>query len=275
MTTTAKAMIFAAGLGTRLQPLTLCKPKALAEIDGIPLIEYAIKKLIYFGFNKIAINVHHFPEQILDFLKSKNNFNIEIFISYENDKLLDTGGGLKKVTDFFSDKKPFLVYNVDILTDLNLLTLYNEHIESGALATLAVRNRKTLRYFLFDQNNFLCGWKNMATNEIKIQSKSITKLRPFAFSGIQVLNYDIFNLINKYEGAFSITNCYVELCSNYKIMAYNHDKTFWMDIGTIEHLHEANEILSKNNFLRILSKRKSKFYKKQSNEKSKNLILFI
>ncbi len=249
MAKTAKAMIFAAGLGTRLQPLTLYKPKALAQINGIPLIEYAIKNLINYGFNEIVINVHHFPEQIIDFLISNKNFYADIIISDESEKLLDTGGGLKKVSDFFNDKKPFLVYNVDVLTDLNLLSLYNSHIQSGALATLAVRNRKTSRYFLFDQNNFLCGWKNMATNEIKIQPKNISKLRPLAFSGIQVANYDIFNLMNKYEGAFSITNCYIEFCSNYKIMAYNHDSTFWMDLGTIEHVNEANEILLKNNFL--------------------------
>lgn len=249
MAQTAKAMILAAGIGTRLQPLTLCKPKALAEINGITLIEYAIKNLIHFGFNEIVVNVHHFPEQIIDFLISKNNFNADILISDESTQLLDTGGGLKKVVDFFDDKKPFLVYNVDILTDVNLLSLYNFHLESGVLATLAVRNRKTSRYFLFDQNNLLCGWKNMATNEIRIQTKSISKLRPLAFSGIQILNYDIFNLMNKYDGAFSITNLYIELCSNYKIMAYNHDNSFWMDIGTIERLNEANEILSKNNFL--------------------------
>jgi len=249
MATTGKAMILAAGLGTRLQPFTFTKPKALAQIDGITLLEYAIRHLKHYGFNKIIINVHHFADQVIEFLKSKNNFDIYISISDESNKLLNTGGGLKNASYFFDDKKSFLVYNVDILTDINLRTFYDTHIKSGALATLVVRNRKTSRYFLFDQNNCLCGWKNMDTNEIKIQSRVYTKLRPLAFSGIQAINPKLFDIMSKYDGAFSITNLYIQICSSYKIIAFNHDKSFWMDLGTVEHLNQANELLSKFNFL--------------------------
>jgi NDP-sugar pyrophosphorylase family protein len=244
-----KAMIFAAGLGTRLHPITLTKPKALAEIDGITLLEYAIRNLKHYGFTQIIVNVHHFADQVIEFLKANNNFGIEISISDERNKLLDTGGGLKNASHFFDDNKPFLVYNVDVLTDLNLRKLYNNHIESGALATLAVRNRKTSRYFLFDQNDSLCGWKNMATNEIKIKCTSISKLRPFAFSGIQVVNHDLFEMMTSYEECFSITDVYLNLCSSYKIKAFNHDISFWMDLGTVEHMAQADELLSKYNFL--------------------------
>ncbi|MBI5540973.1 MAG: nucleotidyltransferase family protein [Bacteroidia bacterium] len=249
MAGTGKAMIFAAGLGTRLQPLTLLKPKALAEIDGVTLLEYAIRNLMNNGFDHIVVNVHHFANQVVDFLKSKNNFDINISISDESNKLLDTGGGLKNASDFFDDNRPFLVYNVDVLTDLNLRELYASHQKSNVLATLAVRNRKTSRYFLFDQNDSLCGWKNMATNEIKIKCTSISKLRPFAFSGIQVINHDIFNMMSAYDDCFSITDVYLNLCASYKIKAYNHDKSFWMDLGTVEHIKEADELLSKYNFL--------------------------
>lgn len=249
MASTGKAMIFAAGMGTRLQPLTLLKPKALAEIDGITLLEYAIRNLKSYGFDEIIINVHHFADQVIEFLKSKNNFGIKISISDERNKLLDTGGGLKNASCFFDDNKPFLVYNVDVLTDLNLRGLYVSHLKSNALATLAVRNRKTSRYFLFDQNDSLCGWKNMATNEIKIKCTSISKLRPFAFSGIQVINHDLFNMMSAYNDCFSITDVYLNFCASYKIKAYNHDKSFWMDLGTVEHINQADELLSKYNFL--------------------------
>lgn len=249
MAKTAKAMILAAGLGTRLKPLTFSKPKALAEIDGIPLLEYAIRHLIQHGFDEIIINIHHFGDQILDFLKKKDNFNIQITISDERDQLLNTGGGLKKASYFFDDKKPFLLYNVDILSDIDLKLLYDTHIHSNALATLAVRSRKTSRYFLFDQNSCLCGWKNMSTNEIRITSRSVSKLQPFAFSGIQVINYEFIEMMSTHEGPFSITDIYIELCANYKIMAYNHDKTFWQDMGTVESINTAQELLSKDNFL--------------------------
>jgi len=245
----AKAMILAAGLGTRLKPFTLTKPKALVEVNNIPLIDYAFNILIKNGFNEIVINVHHFSEQITEYLQSKKNIKADIIISDESKLLLDTGGGLKNAEKYFNDKKPFVLYNVDVITNLDLRFLYLNHLKNGALATLAVRNRKTSRYFLFNQNNFLCGWKNMATNEIKIQTSNVSKLRPMAFSGIQIINYDMFDLMNKYKAPFSITNCYIDLCLNYNIYGFNHDSTFWMDLGKPEQITEANKILTDNNSL--------------------------
>jgi len=145
-----KAMIFAAGKGTRLQPLTNDIPKALVKVNNITLLEIIINKLKHFGFNDIIINVHHFAEQIKDFLNKNNNFGIKITISDESSLLLETGGGLKKAAWFFDDNKPFLIHNVDILSDINLSELYDFHIQSQSLATLAVMHRITSRYFLFD-----------------------------------------------------------------------------------------------------------------------------
>ena len=143
-----KALIFAAGLGTRLKPLTDKIPKALIPIGGKPLLEHVILKLKASGFNEIIVNVHHFPDQIIDFLKSKNNFDIRIEVSDERNLLLDTGGGIKNTAWFFDDGKPFLVHNVDILSNVDLNDLYNEHIHSDSLATLVVSKRDTFRYLL-------------------------------------------------------------------------------------------------------------------------------
>lgn len=249
MQKTAKAMILAAGKGTRLWPLSITTPKALAKVCGVSLLEYSIRHLIKHGFSDIIINVHHFAEQIKAFLEENKNFGADITVSDESDMLLNTGGGLKKASYFFNDGKPFIMYNVDIITDLDLRLLYLSHINSGALVTLAVRGRKTSRYFLFDQNNQLCGWKNMATNEIRIATKSISRLYPFAFSGIQVISPSLLEMLKNYEDVFPITDAYIKLCQSYKIIAYNHDKSFWYDLGTMEKLHEAEEILKGNNLL--------------------------
>ena len=145
-------MIFAAGLGTRLKPFTDFKPKALAEVNGTTLLEHAIVKLLNCGIRDIVINVHHFPDQIISFLKSKNNFNANLSISDESDELLDTGGGLLKALPFLGFHEPILAYNVDILSDIDLEALIENHHQSGAAATLAVRKRETSRYLLFDKN---------------------------------------------------------------------------------------------------------------------------
>lgn len=238
-----KAMIFAAGLGTRLKPLTNSKPKALVEINGIPLLQIVISNLKKHGFNDIIINVHHFAGQIKEFLRENNNFNVNINISDESEKLLNTGGGLKKARHFFDDK-PFLVHNVDIISDLNLKDLYNYHLSKNAIATLAVRNRKTSRYFLFDKNMALCGWKNFKTNETKLTKTPASKLYSLAFSGIQVINPEIFSLIQQ-EGAFSITDVYINLANSHYIAAYIHDDTLWMDMGKPENIAEAEKIFNK------------------------------
>lgn len=237
-----KAMIFAAGLGTRLRPLTDTRPKALVAINGIPLLEIVITRLRVYGFHEIIINVHHMAEHILYFLEKKNNFGLDISISDEREMLLDTGGGLKKAAWFFDRHAPFLVHNVDILSNINLHDLYNAHIQTHALATLAVTRRNSTRCLLFNQENNLCGWENRQTHEIKITKITESGLIPFAFSGIHVISPAIFALMPKQE-VFSIIDVYLHAAATEKITAFHHDHTFWLDLGKKENLPHAAEIL--------------------------------
>ena len=240
-----KAMIFTAGLGTRLRPLTNDRPKALIEINGVPMLQLLIERIKSFGFNDIILNVHHFADQVINFLKKKKNFGINISISDETKLLLDTGGGLKKVAWFFNDNKPFLLYNVDILTDLNLKLLYNIHCQSDALATLTVANRDSSRYLLFDKDYCLCGWKNVETKETKIIKNKKTDLILLAFSGIHVINPEIFKLIKR-KGVFSIITAYLDLAKNYKIKAFIDNDSLWMDLGKKDNIIEAEKLFMIN-----------------------------
>lgn len=187
-----QAIIFAAGLGTRLQNETSDKPKALVDVGGQPLLQRAIEKLKSENVEEIVVNVHHFADLIIRFIKSKD-WGIPIHISDEREKLLETGGGLKKAAHFFSGNSPILIYNVDILSNLNLQNLKKEHLQSGAIATLVVRNRQTQRYFKFDADKNLVGWLNKKTGETKISKpenfKNATKM---AFSGIHMVQPKIF-----------------------------------------------------------------------------------
>ncbi|MDX1666055.1 MAG: sugar phosphate nucleotidyltransferase, partial [Saprospiraceae bacterium] len=178
-----KAMIFAAGLGTRLRPFTANTPKALIRVEGMPLLEIIIRRLKFFGFNQLVINVHHFADQIEKFLSEKNNFGLEIYISDERDLLLDTGGGLKKAMPLF-ESGSFLVCNTDVITNMDLAAFLDRHRRSGALATLAVRDRKSSRYLLFDEKYRLCGWRNEKTAEERL-CRTGTRRYKYAFSGIQ------------------------------------------------------------------------------------------
>jgi len=238
-----KAMIYAAGLGTRLRPLTDNKPKALVEINGVTLLEHTINKLKAAGFDEIIVNVHHFAELVKNFLTQKNNFGIRIEISDESEQLLDTGGGLKKASWFFDDGKAFLVHNVDVVSDIDLKKFHESFSQTGALASLAVRNRATSRYFLFDDDLNLCGWKNTETGEIKTVKGEAGNLSPLAFSGIQMISPGIFSLINE-SGKFSITGLYLRLAEENTIKAYRHDDGFWIDVGKPESLTEAAKMIS-------------------------------
>ncbi len=209
------------------------------EINGKTLLETTVSKLKSHGFNEIIVNVHHFADKIIDFLKLNNNFGINIAISDERDLLLDTGGGLKKASWFFDDNKPFLVYNVDILSDIDLNKLYQAHVGSNVLATLAVRERKGSRYFLFDKNHILCGWKNTATGETIILKNKEKDLTPLGFSGIHVVSPEILSMITE-QGVFSIKDVYLRLAKKHNIKAYKHDG-FWMDLGKKENLTEAEK----------------------------------
>jgi MurNAc alpha-1-phosphate uridylyltransferase len=228
-----KAMILAAGIGIRLHPLTDTIPKALIKIGDTPLLEFAIKKLIHYGFKDIIINIHHFPDMIINFLEKNRNFGASISISDERDMLLDTGGALKKAASFFSGNDPFLLYNCDIITDLNLLTLYNHHLASNVMCTLAVRDRETSRYFIFDNDNALCGWWNKTTGEKKSVRWSDSEFKAMAFSGIQIISPTALNLFPD-KKVFSLVEFYLLIAQTYKIEGYDHTETRWADVGRSE-----------------------------------------
>jgi NDP-sugar pyrophosphorylase family protein len=230
-----KAMIFAAGLGTRLRPITNDRPKAMAEIHNTTLLEITIRRLIRFGYRDIIINVHHFADLVTEFLECKKHFGINIQISDERDQLLDTGGGLKNAAWFFDDNEPFLVHNVDTITDVNLADYYNYHKKNKALATLLVRHRPGSRFFLFDQDKKLCGWENVLTKEKIISAKSKTPLEQIAFSCLHYIDPEIFKLISE-EGCFSIIDVYLRLAKDHAIYGYVDDMSYWLDVGTPEKL---------------------------------------
>jgi NDP-sugar pyrophosphorylase family protein len=224
-------MIFAAGLGTRLHPLTANKPKALVEYQGKTLLEHALLKVIEAGIQHIVINVHHFGEQIIDFV-NQHHFDAKIYISDEREKLLDTAGGLKFAEPYFKNCDQILLYNVDIISNIDLKTMINI---VPSLATLAVRFRYTTRYFLFEEPKLrLCGWKNTKTNE-KTICYEVKNPVSLAFSGIHIVNKKIFGFIPKNE-KISFTSLYLELAKNYLIEGYLHDDNTWMDMGKIEDL---------------------------------------
>ncbi|MEO1263687.1 MAG: nucleotidyltransferase family protein, partial [Bacteroidota bacterium] len=239
-----KSMLFAAGLGTRLRPLTNDRPKAMVQVKGKPLLQWAIEKLIASGCEEMIINVHHYAEMIIDFLRVKNNFGIDIEISDETEKILETGGGLKKAQHFFRGDAPFIICNVDILSNIDLIKFYEHHLATNALATLAIRNRSTSRYLLFDPKNRLVGWKNEKSGEIKshlrhdqINDPSIKKL---AFSGMHVLSPQIFEFMSN-EDKFSIIDVYLRAMKNNLIAGYPHDQDFWLDVGKPESLKIAEQ----------------------------------
>ena len=179
-------MIFAAGLGTRLRPLTDNMPKALVPVAGKTMLERVILKLKDAGFHDITINIHHFGSQIIDFLRANQNFGVDIHISDERGELLDTGGGIKKARPLLESNEPFLIHNADILTDLDLNAFYHHHLESDADATLLTNHRKTSRYLLMNQDNRLCGWTNLSTGEVLPKNSIIPAIiiscRPLAAS---------------------------------------------------------------------------------------------
>jgi N-acetyl-alpha-D-muramate 1-phosphate uridylyltransferase len=235
-----KAMIMAAGKGTRLGKITESVPKVLVEINGKTVIERAVEKCRNNGFDDIIINVHHFPEMVMAEAEKLNRLGYRITISDESDALLDTGGGLYKARHFF-DESPFLVYNADILTDLDLGSLYNYHLRKRGLATLAVRNRSGNRYFLTDNEGKLAGWRNKATGEEILTGSPSNKLHEIAFSGIHIIEPAIFRYMT--EGTYSMTSLYLKVASIQNIFTYRRDEGYWFDIGTPENLAKARETI--------------------------------
>ena len=236
-------MIFAAGLGTRLKPLTDHMPKALVPVAGKPMLEHVILKLIASGFDEIVINVHHFAEQIIDFLKEKNNFGIKIWISDETEELLDTGGGIKKASSLLNE--PFLVHNADILSNVDLKALYDFHIASENDATLLVSPRKTVRYLLFNQTNRLCGWINKDTLQTKPEGfiYQPEEQKEYAFGGIHIISPSLFKYMEGWTGKFSIMDFYLQTCQKARLGGYAKEDLQLIDIGKPDTLAKAEEFL--------------------------------
>jgi len=236
-------MIFAAGLGTRMKPLTENRPKALIEISGKTLLERTIAYLKGYGISDVTVNVHHFAGQIKDFLQQHHDFDIAVHLSDESSQLLDTGGGILKAASFLRGHEPIVIINTDILTNLNLNELDRCHRESGALASLVVRQRQTSRYLLFDRKNQLSGWKNASSGEIRIsRPESISETVPMAFSGIHLIQPELLSLIHE-SGKFSIIDLYLRLSATEKILAFKDAESIWMDLGKYEEINEAEEMI--------------------------------
>jgi len=225
-----RAMILAAGMGTRLMPLTESKPKALVEYRGKTLLEIILRRLIHHGFRDVVINVHHFPDQIISFIGSKRNFGINISISDETDELLDTGGGIKKASPLF-EGDPVLIHNVDVYTDLNLEDLYNFHNDYENLASLAVKERVTTRPFLMNDKGILCGWENKITGEKRIV-RGESNLQQIAYSGIAMLSPGFIDILPE-KGCFSLTPEILNIAGNHEIHLFPHSGA-WKDMGKPE-----------------------------------------
>ena len=238
-----KAMIFAAGLGTRLKPFTDHMPKALVPVGGTPMLEHVILKLKSAGVNEIVINVHHFAQQIIDFLKTKENFGIKIWISDETEELLDTGGGIKKAAPHFDE--PFMVHNADILSNVDLKVMYDYHVTSGNDATVLVSPRKTIRYLLFDKENQLQGWVNKDTLQTKpegfVYQPEVQK--EYAFGGIHIISPSLFEYMEGWTGKFSIIDFYLQTCHKAKIGGYVKDGLQLIDIGKLDTLAKAEDFI--------------------------------
>ncbi len=233
-------MIFAAGLGTRLLDETANKPKAMVKIGGKTLLQHAIEKVITCNVSEIIINVHHFAEQIIRFV-SEHDFGIPIQISDESGQLLETGGGLKKAQAFLINSSPILIYNVDVLSNIDLNVVIAEHNQSKALATLVVRNRKTSRYLKFNSGKQLVGWGNNKTGETKIsRTDGFDDATKMAFSGIHIIEPEIFDFMPD-KDRFSIIDLYLELAKTKTIKGYFDDSDLWMDVGKPEQLEEARK----------------------------------
>jgi NDP-sugar pyrophosphorylase family protein len=243
---TLKALLFAAGLGTRLKEHTQNKPKALVCLAGKPLLQHAIEHLKHFGISDLTINVFHFAEQVIFFVEENNSFGINIHISDERDQLLDTGGGLKKAGAFLKGNEPILIYNVDVISNLDLNLLLKYHQEQKSLATLVVRPRETSRYLMFDQNLQLAGWKNFSSGEARIsRPETFADARPLAFSGIHIIQPELLDLISE-EGKFPIMDLYLRLAKTQPIKAFVDTSGIWMDLGKPDQL-QAAEMFFRNN----------------------------
>ena len=235
-----KAMVLAAGLGTRLRPLTDDRPKALVEVGGRTLLEIVLTRLRSFGVSEAIVNVHHFADKIAYYLAANQNFGMRVELSREDD-LLDTGGGLKKAAWFFLGDcrdQPFLLHNVDVLSNIDLAQMLRFHDEHQALATLAVQERRSSRYLLFDDRGELCGRHFEPERRTKLV-RDAEEMDTLAFCGIHVVSPRMLGMMAE-TGAFSIIQAYLQLAArNEKILAFRADGSYWRDMGTPESLKQA------------------------------------
>ena len=240
-----KAMILAAGLGTRLRPLTDHRPKGLVEVAGRTLLEITLARLRTFGISDVIINVHYLADMILEYLQKNDNFGMRIEVSRE-DVLLDTGGGLKKAAYFFREEsEPFILHNVDVISTIDLGRMVQFHIENQALATLAVQDRKTSRYLLFDEERQLCGRRSGSAEKTELV-RSSQAVQALAFSGIHVISPRILSMMSE-EGAFSIIQSYLRLAAQgEKILGFRADEYYWRDLGRPENVVQAAEDFTRN-----------------------------
>jgi NDP-sugar pyrophosphorylase family protein len=236
-----KAMVLAAGLGTRLRPLTNDRPKALVKVAGRTLLEITLTRLRSFGIHDVMVNVHHFADMVVGYLKDNNNFGMRLEISRE-DVLLDTGGGLKKASWFFQEdspeQEPFLLHNVDVISTIDLQQMLQFHRQNQALATLAVQVRETSRYLLFDDQDLLCGRQSGKGKQPEIV-RTATQLHPLAFSGVHIISPRLLSMMTE-QGVFSIINTYLRLAGQEeKIAAFRADEYYWRDLGKPENIAQA------------------------------------
>jgi len=244
-----KAMILAAGLGTRLRPLTDDRPKALVGVSGHTLLEITLRRLREFGIHEAIVNVHHFADMVVDYLKKNDNFGMRIEISRE-DVLLDTGGGLKKAAWFFLEdptqsEQPFILHNVDVISTIDLEGMLQFHRASQALATLAVQDRETSRYLLFDEQNQLCGRRAGLNGEPQM-ARPARQTQPLGFSGIHAISRRLLPLLTE-QGPFSIVDSYLRLAAQgEKIVGFRADEYYWRDLGKPENISQAERDVSQH-----------------------------
>jgi NDP-sugar pyrophosphorylase family protein len=239
-----KALIFAAGLGTRLKPFTDHAPKAMAPVDGVPVIGRVMRRLVAEGVDTFVVNVHHFADQIIDYLRANDNFGVTVHISDEREMLLETGGGLLKARQWLDGDAPFIMHNADILTDLDIHAMIDAHRDSGAVATLLAAKRDTSRYLYFDDNDRMRGWANIKTLETRPAGFAPDQsLNRYAFGGVHVVSPAIFDDLARYtdKPKFSIMDYYIDRCRDLDIRCHVPSAHYhWLDIGSPETLARAD-----------------------------------
>ena len=236
-----QAMIFAAGLGTRLRPLTDTMPKALVPVGGQPLLWHVVMKLKAAGFERIVVNVHHFAQQIIDYLDANNHFGLDIRISDESSRLLETGGGIRKALPLFDAQSPVLIHNVDILSNADLGALYDQALATQADALLLVSWRQTKRYLLFGDHLRLCGWTNKETGEVRSPHPGLQpgSCRELAFSGIHVVAPSLMSLLAPMPERFGIMDFYLQVCADRRILGQEMTDLRLIDVGKLDTLDQA------------------------------------